>query len=74
MGLKTYGTTFLQHIRAYIRCHNKNGIFEIYLSSESIRKAAFFQNLQEYIEYVRVGLFDFIQENNRIGLASDLFC
>jgi len=34
---------------------------------------AFFQNLQEHVHHVRMGLFDFVEEHDGIRLAPDLF-
>ena len=38
-----------------------------------IRQPAVLQNLQQQIEYIRMGFLDFIEEHHRIGVAADGF-
>src|SRR5438876_12448702 len=52
--------------RADVRRHDQNDVLEIDTSSEAVGEDAVVQHLQKYVEDVRMGLFNFIQEYNRI--------
>src|SRR3989338_24736 len=55
-----------------IGCHYKYGIPEINCPSIAVRKPSVIHYLEKHIEYIRMSLFYFIQQDNRIGLSPDL--
>src|SRR5690606_10050128 len=50
--------------------HDDNRISEVDPSSESIGQNAVIEYLQQNIEYVRVGFFDFVKQHHGVRLAS----
>src|ERR1035437_667733 len=51
--------------------HDDNGIPEINGVTKAVGKLAVFENLQQYIEDVGMRLFDFIQEDDGVGSATN---
>ena len=53
--------------------HDNDRIFKIDQPALGICQPAIFQNLQKHIEYVGMGLFDFIKQQYTVGMSADLF-
>ena len=62
-----------QSRRAEVGCQDNNGIFEIDGTSLRVGNSAVIEYLQQDIEDIRVCLFDFIEQDNRIWLSADSF-
>ena len=60
-------------VGARIGRHNDDGVFKIHDAALRIGDAAVIQNLKQNIQYVRVSLFQLVEQNDGIGLAADLF-
>ncbi len=65
---------FLNQVGTYIGSHDNYGVAEIYSTPLAVSKPSIVQDLKQYIEYVRMGLFYFVKKNNRIGLAPYCLC
>ena len=52
--------------------HDDYGVLEVYGSSLPVRKVPVVEQLQHYVEHVRMGFLDLIKEHHRIRTASDL--
>ncbi len=50
-----------------------DGVAEIDHAADVVGQFAFFQDLQEHVHHVGMGLFDFVEEHHGIGAAADLF-
>src|SRR5690606_6590833 len=57
-----------------IGSHNHDRIPEINSSSKTVGKLAIIECLQQQVENVRMRFFDFVQQNNRVGVSPDFFC
>ena len=55
-----------------IGSHDDDSILEIYGSALRIGQMSFVENLQQYIENVRMGFLDLIKQNDRIRVLADL--
>ena len=56
--------TIQQIWRTDIRCHDQNRILKVYRSALRICDTSIIQYLEQYIEYIRMCLFDLIKKNN----------
>ncbi len=70
---KTDGSFPLEVLGTHVGGHDNHGIAKIYLPPLGIGEAAVLQDLQENIEDLRMGLFNFVEEDYRIGLLPHLF-
>ncbi len=61
----------LHQLTADIGGHDHDGIFEIYRSAVTVGQPAIVKNLQEDIEDVRMGFFDLVEQEDRIGPPPD---
>ena len=43
------------------------------MPAEAVGQAAFFHHLQQHVEHVGMGLFDFVEQHDRVRPAADLF-
>ena len=53
--------------------HDDNGVLEIHGAPLAVGQAAVIQHLQQDIEHVGVGFFDFIEQHDGVGPAADGF-
>ena len=60
-------------MRADVRRHDDDGVFEIDRSSLPVRDPPVIEHLQQHVEHVLVRFLDFIEEHHRIRLAPDRF-
>ncbi len=55
-----------------ITCHDDNRILEVHLAALGIRNPAIVKDLQEDIEYIGVGLFNLVEENDGVRVLPHL--
>ena len=60
----------LDHLTAQVGGHDHHGVAEIDRTTLTIRQAAIIQHLQQHVKYVRVGLFDFVEQDHAIRVAA----
>ena len=58
---------------ADVRRHDDDRVAEIHLSSQAVSQLAVVQGLEQQVEHVGVGLFYFIQQDDGVGAAANLF-
>ncbi len=63
----------LQVSRADVRRHDDDRVLEIDDAAFAVGEAAIVHHLQENVEDVRMRLFDFVEEHNRVGTTANLF-
>src|SRR5215475_13594768 len=68
-----YASQILDILAAEVRGHNDNRVLEIDGPALTIGHAAVFEDLQQGVKHVRVGLFDFVEQHHRIGPATHGF-
>ena len=73
VGIRHLFEVFTDKRRSHITCHNNNGILEVDRTALIIRQSTVIQYLQQDIEYIRMSLFDFIKQDDRIRFPSDSF-
>src|SRR5690554_4240384 len=66
-------TKILQGSRSNIGGHDNDGISKVNTSSKTVSEITVIQYLQEHIKHIRVGFFNLIQQDYRIGLSSYFF-
>ena len=49
-----------------VRGHDDQGVLEIHVPALAIGQPAILQDLQEDVEHIRVGFFDFVEQDDRI--------
>ena len=72
-GLEAREHTLINIARAKVGGHDDHRVLEVNLAALRIGQAAFFQNLQQRVEDIRVSLLDLIEEDDREGTTTDLF-
>src|ERR1700688_3143603 len=70
-GLETDGSTPLQMAGSQVGSHDDDGIAEIDGVTKAVGELAVFEDLQQYIEDVRMSFFNFIQEDDGVGSAAN---
>ena len=55
--------------RAEVRRHDQDRVAEVHCATLAVREATFFQDLEERVEHVRVGLFDLVEQHHAERLA-----
>ena len=55
---------------ADVRCHDDDGVFEIYRSAMAIGQATVVENLEQDVEDVGMRLLDFVEQNDRVRSSS----
>src|SRR5437879_3260161 len=70
-GLETEAGAFLQVPRAQVRGHNDDGVSEIHGVAEPVGQLSGFEYLQQNVEDVRMGLLDFIQQDDGVRRPAD---
>ena len=58
-------------VRADVAGQNDDGVLEGHHPAAAVRQPAVVEDLQQQIEYVRMRLFDLVEQHDRIGLAAD---
>ena len=61
----------LDHLAAEVRRHHDHRVLEVHSASLAICHAAIVKYLKQYVEYVRMGLLDFVEQDHGIGLAAN---
>ncbi len=56
-------------IRSEVGGHDDDGIAEIHRPSLTVGEAAVVEHLQQDVENLRMRLFDFVQQDHRVGLT-----
>ena len=72
-GLEAREHALIDIARTQVRRHDDDRVLEVNLAALRIGQAAFFQNLQQGVEDIRVSLLDLIEEDDREGTTTDLF-
>ena len=57
-------------LRAEVGGHDDDGVFEVHHTALAIGQAAVVQDLQEDVEDIRMGFFDFIQEDDAVWFTA----
>ena len=55
---------------AQVTGHDNQRILKVHAAALAIGQAAIVQNLQQHIEDVRMGLFDFVQQDDAVGVTA----
>ena len=63
----------LDVLAAEVRCHDDDGVFEIDGAPLAIGHAAIFEQLQQRVEHVGVGLLDFVEQHHGVRPAAHRF-
>ncbi len=63
----------LDHLAADVRGHHDDRVGEIDRVTLVVGQSAVVEHLQQDVEHVAMGLFDFVQQHDRIGPAADGF-
>ena len=63
----------LNHLGTEVGSHDNNSILEIHGASLSISHASIIKHLQQNIEYIRMRLFNLVQQNYRIRFSAHRF-
>ena len=71
-SLETKGRLVLDRLGAGIRGHDHDRVAEIHIAAKAISQPAFFHNLQQHVEDIWMGLFNFIEQDYGVGPAADL--
>ena len=58
---------------AQVGCHDDDGVLEVHRTSLVVGQSSAVQYLKQDIEYIRMRLFDFVQQDDGVGLATHLF-
>ena len=57
--------------RTHVARHNDDRVFEVHRAALVVRQAAVVEHLQQHVEDVRMRLLDLVEEDDRVGFASD---
>jgi len=60
----------LDHLRTDVRGHDDQGVLEVHRAALGIGQATVFQELQQQVEHIGVGLLDLIEEHHGVGPAA----
>ena len=55
---------------AQVTGHDNQGVLKVHAAALAIGQAAIVQNLQQHIEHIRMGLFDFVQQDDAVGVTA----
>ena len=66
-GLEAREHALIDIARSQVGGHDDDRVLEVNLAALRIGQAAFFQNLQQGVEDIRVSLLDLIEEDDREG-------
>src|SRR5439155_15168811 len=72
-GLEAHGGALLQVTRTEIGGHDDDRVPEIHGIAEPVGQLPVFEHLQQYIKNVRMGLLNFVEQDDRIGRPADAF-
>ena len=67
------GAEVLQLPGPDVRRHDDDGVAEIHPAPEAVGQLSVIQGLQQQVEHIGVGLLDFVQQDDGVGLPADLF-
>ena len=60
----------LDELAAHVAGHDHDGILEIHRAAVAVGHAPVVEDLQKYVEDIRVGLFDLVKEHHGVGPAA----
>ena len=63
----------LDHLAAQIRSHDDHRILEVHRAPLAVGHATVVEHLQQYVEHVRMGLLDFVEQDHAVRLAANQF-
>ena len=58
-----------EEARAQVRGHDDDGVLEIHLVAQAVGQLAVFKHLQQDVVNIRMRLLDFVEQDDRIGVA-----
>ena len=61
------------HIRTEVRCHDDDGVAEVRGAPFVIRESAVIKHLQQDVEYIGMGFFDFVEQHHTVRTATHGF-
>ena len=74
-------TQYLQILKIFKNClrpqvgrHDNDGVGKVCNTSLTIGKPTIIKHLQQKIECIRMGFFDFVEQDNRVGTAAERLC
>ncbi len=70
---KSQCVLFANAVCAGIAGHDNHGILEVHHTSLTIRQSAVLQNLEQHVEYIRMRLFNLVQQYNGIRFSAHPF-
>src|SRR6266480_3275296 len=70
--LRIFVRQFEDRGRPNVAGHHQHGVPEVHGAALAVGEAPVLQNLQQYIEYLRVGFLNFVKQNNRVRMTPDL--
>ena len=71
-ALRIFRGQFKDRRGAYVRRHDDHSIAEVHGAALSVGQAAVIENLQQNVEDIRMGLFDFVEEHDGVRMPADL--
>jgi Protein of unknown function (DUF3170). len=71
LDLAVGGDAVQQVFRADVGGHDDDGVAEVDGVALGVGQPPVVEHLQQRVEHVRVGLFDLVQQDHRVGLAPD---
>ena len=72
-GGEAHHAGFFDEFRADVGSHDDDGVAEVDFPGERIGNFSFFENLQEEVHDIGVGLFDFVEKNHAVGATPNRF-
>src|SRR2546429_3975853 len=70
--LRIFVRQFEDRSRPNVAGHHQHGVPEVHGAALAVGETPILQNLQQYIEYLRVGFLNFVKQNNRVRMTADL--
>ena len=55
---------------AQVTGHDNQGVLKVHAATLTIGQATIIQNLQQYVEDICMGLFDFVQQDDAVGMTA----
>ncbi len=70
-ALEAEALALLQVLGADVGGHDDDGVLEVHGVAQAVGELAVLEDLQEQVEYVRVGFLDLIEQDDEVGLVLD---
>ena len=69
-GAEAHGGLLLDQLGADVGRHDDDGVAEVDLAAERVGDGAFLQDLEEEVHHIGVGLFDLVEQHDRVRAAA----